>query len=101
MSHQSVEVTFLSYNTIRVTMTLTELDGTTLLIDCNDHVIKLMKPDGVQKGDDYTEPTNNADGSYTQDIIIDEDDLSGIWSIDWRIIYNLKPSRDITNFKVE
>lgn len=99
MSHQELEITFPSYNTIRATLTLADFDGTAIS-DCTSHDIYVFEPDGTQHSNE-TSPTNNGDGTYTQYFTLAIDDPEGVYKLDWRIIYATKPNREVVKFKVE
>jgi len=100
MSHQSVEISFPSYNTIRATITLLDLDDVPIVIGVT-WAIKIIQPDGTQKGADITVVSNDGLGVYHHDFVIDIDDPEGVWQHDCRLIYLLNPSREITLFNVK
>jgi uncharacterized protein YfaS (alpha-2-macroglobulin family) len=86
-------------NCMRVKLALKDFNGQ-LITNCTNHIIQLIKPDGTRKESDYTSPTNNGDGTYTQDLFIELTDPTGVWSIDWQITYNDLPSRVLMVFRV-
>jgi len=93
---QTVEVG----NTITLVLTLKEPNGTPIT-NCTNHVIKVYKPNHTQSDGDYTSPTNNSDGTYTQKIFISPTDPKGFWYIEWNIVYNGDPQRKRYDFRTE
>ncbi len=100
MSHQELEITFVPPNTIRCTLTLYEFDRTTPITDCSTHSVKAVEPDGTEHSEE-TSPTNNSDGTYTQDFIILNTDPLGVYDLIWSITYDAKPSTEKVQFKVK
>lgn len=101
MSHQSLDLTFVPPNTIRVTLTLTDFDGTAIT-DCATHAVTVTKPDGTTHSSyTQTDVTNKGDGTYTLDIPIASDDDLGVYELLWTITYSSQESSAPAKFKVE
>lgn len=68
--------------------------------DPDGHVIRLLKPDNTQQGDDMTSPTKNGVGDYEQEVTVPADAVLGWWIIDWQIVIGTKVGTKRIRFKV-
>ena len=81
MSSLSLKIVVIRGDTIRISNTIKDFDGTAL--DPDTHSIQLYKADGTVQGAAETSPTGSG-GSYTQDFLIPADGVAGEWQISWK-----------------
>lgn len=87
--------------------TITDLPtpiGTGEAIDPDSHIIKLIKPDGTQEGENMITP-NGGNGSgnkgyFWQAVLIPEDAPTGEWILEWQIFINLERNTERIRFRV-
>jgi len=75
-------------DTFRVKATIQTYDGVAL--DPDSHLIRLLDPDGTQVGNNYTSPSKQEAGIYTQAFSLAADAEVGTWRVQWTFYVNLE-----------
>ncbi len=84
--------------TFEIEATCTDFDNETK-IDPDSHLIKLLKPDGTQSGDDAITPDRESLGIFTQRFSIPVDGPAGIWIVKW--VYDVSGEKKPKKIRVK